>query len=76
MGSMQFGTALPLGTILLIGFVLAIIVFCVYTAIVFWHWKEYSTGKFTTVANMGMYLLVGFGLLCVMGISTFWYLLL
>jgi hypothetical protein len=68
-------SAFPLGSILWVGLALALIIFCIYSAVVFWHWKEYSTGKFTTVANMLMYLAIGGGLLCVMGLSLVWYIL-
>ena len=45
---------------------LVAIVFCIFSAIMFWHWKLYSTGRFTTVTSMTAYLVVGFGLLGVM----------
>jgi len=35
-----------------------LIVFGVYSAVLFWHWKMYSTGKYTTMSNMTLYLTV------------------
>ena len=64
--------AFPLDAILWIGLIVAVVVFGVYSAILLWHWKEYSTGKFTTVANMGVYLSVGGGLLVTMALAAVW----
>jgi hypothetical protein len=50
-----------------------VIVFGIYSAILFWHWKLYSTGKFTTVSSMIVYLSVGAGLILVMILSIFGY---
>lgn len=64
--------ALPLDLLLWGGLVVAALVFGIYSAILLWHWKEYSTGKFTTVANMGVYLSVGGALLVVMALAAMW----
>ena len=48
--------ALPIDIVLWIVFGITIIVFGIYSAILLWHWKIYSTGKFTTVSNMILYL--------------------
>jgi hypothetical protein len=53
-----------------------IIIFGLYSAVLLWHWKEYSTGKFTTVANMFMYLGVSGCLLALMALSAAGYSLL
>jgi len=53
-----------------IGFAAAVLVFGLYSAILLWHWKEYSTGKFTTVANMFIYVGVGGGLLALMAFAA------
>lgn len=65
--------ALPLDLALWVGLIVAVAVFCLYSAILLWHWKQYSTGKFTTVANMLVYLAVGVGCLLTMGIATVWF---
>lgn len=65
--------AFPVPLVLWVVFALACIAFCVFGAIMFWHWKEYSTGKFTTTANMLIYLSVGAGCLCAMAFSALWY---
>jgi hypothetical protein len=66
-------SALPLDLVLWTVVLFSIIVFAIYSAILLWHWKEYSTGKFTTVANMVVYLSVGSGCLAVMALSAFWF---
>lgn len=66
-------SVLPLDLILWVGLILAVVVFGIYSALMLWHWKEYSTGKFTTVANMVVYLGVGAACLLVMGLATVWY---
>jgi hypothetical protein len=48
-----------------------LIVFNIFSAILLWHWRTYSTGRFTTVANMFMYLGVGVGLLIAMAVAAF-----
>lgn len=50
--------------------VVAVITFVVFSAILTWHWKSYATGKFTTTANLLLYLLVGIALLLTMTISA------
>lgn len=65
-------SAFPLDLLLWIGLIVAVVVFGVYSAILLWHWKEYSTGKFTTVTNMGVYLAVGGALLAVMALAATW----
>ena len=54
-----------MGTILTILFLIALIFFAVYSAILFWQWKRYSTGRYTTPAYMLVYLAVG--TLCILG---------
>ena len=64
----QFGYELGM-----FGLIVAVAVFCLYSAILLWHWKEYSMGKYTTVANMLVYLGVGVACLIVMGLAAVWY---
>ncbi len=52
---------------------LTIIAFTAYSAILLWHWKTYSTGKYTTVANMLVYLGVSVSLISIMALSALWY---
>jgi len=66
-------SALPIGAILWAFLGIVFIVYGVYSAIMLWHWKEYSTGKYTTVANMFVYLGVSGGLLFLMFLSASWY---
>ena len=48
-------------------------IFLVYSVILLWHWKEYSTGKYTTVGSMLMYLSVSACLFALMAASIMWY---
>ena len=50
-----------------------LIVFCVYSAVLLWHWNIYSTGKFTTVSNMMLYLGVSGLFLAIMALSALAY---
>ncbi len=64
---------LPIETILWLILGVVVITFGVYSAILLWHWKLYSTGKFTTVGNMIVYLSVGAGFIFVMILSILGY---
>jgi hypothetical protein len=64
--------AIPMESVLWLVFAAVVLGFGIYSVILLWHWKEYSTGRFTTVANMFVYLGVGVGLLVVMALSTVW----
>lgn len=65
--------SLPIGGVLLTIFGVTAFVFSIYSAVLLWHWRMYSTGKFTTAANMLVFLSVGIGLLLVMVFSIAWY---
>lgn len=65
--------SLPVGGVLLAVFGLTAFVFSVYSAVLLWHWRMYSTGKFTTATNMLVFLSVGIGLLLAMVLSIAWY---
>lgn len=47
--------------------------FLVHAAIMMWHWRDYSTGAYTSATNMLTYLGVGGGFLALMFISALWY---
>jgi hypothetical protein len=64
---------LPIDTILWVVFGITVIGFGIFSATLFWHWKLYSTGKYTTVGNMVLYLTVSAGLIFVMISSIIWY---
>ena len=69
-GGMSF---LP-GSLILWGFLAVLLIaFALYTFIMLWHWKEYSTGHLTTTRNMSLYLGVSGGLLAAMAGSALWY---
>ena len=52
---------------------ITLIVFGVYSAILLWHWRVYSTGKFTTVGNMLLYIGVSLLFICIMVFSALAY---
>jgi hypothetical protein len=53
--------------------VAVLVVFAVFSAILFWHWRTYSTGRFTTATNMLLYLGVGTAFVVAMAASTLIY---
>ena len=65
--------SLPIDIILWAIFGITLIVFGVYSAVLLWHWKIYSTGKFTTVSNMVLYLIVSAVFLSIMIFSAVYY---
>jgi hypothetical protein len=65
--------SLPLGGILWSLLGLTFIVFGIYSVVMLWHWKEYSTGKYTTAANMFVYLGVSVGFIMLMFLAASWY---
>jgi hypothetical protein len=52
---------------------ISILIFVLYSAVLLWHWKLYSTGKFTTVSNAFLYLGVSAGFIFAMVFSIIWY---
>jgi len=71
--SFDFLQAIPLDIVLWVIFGITLLIFGVYSAILLWHWKMYSTGKFTTVSNMILYLCVSAVFLILMIISAISY---
>ncbi|KKS30297.1 MAG: hypothetical protein UV60_C0004G0002 [Parcubacteria group bacterium GW2011_GWA2_43_11] len=65
--------SLPVEIILWVIFGGMLLIFGSFSAVLLWHWKIYSTGRFTTVSNMVLYLTVSAGFLTIMIISIFWY---
>ena len=49
------------------------IIFGIFSSILLWHWKTYSTGKFTTVSNMLIYIGVAGGFILMMILSVLWF---
>lgn len=64
---------IPVGQILWGLSILAGLLFLIHAAIMTWHWREYSTGAYTSVANMLVYLGVGLGFVVLMLLSSLWY---
>jgi hypothetical protein len=64
---------LPIESILWVVLGISVIVFGLYSSILLWHWKIYSTGKFTTISNMFVYLGVGGGFIAIMALSIIWF---
>jgi hypothetical protein len=67
------GLLFPLGLVLVGVLGVLLIAFAIFSAIMFWHWKAYSTGKFTTMATMFTYLVVSGGFIVAMALAVTWY---
>jgi hypothetical protein len=61
---------IPFDLLLWGAFGATIVTFNVYSAILLWHWRTYSTGRFTSIGNMLLYMGVGAGLLLAMAIAA------
>ena len=64
---------LPIGGILWVVAILAAVLFLVHALILSWHWREYSTGAYTSAANMLVYLGIGSCFLALLFFSALWY---
>jgi hypothetical protein len=73
MNSYSFLEKVPIDSILWVVFGVTVVGFGVFSAILFWHWRLYSTGKYTTVGNMILYLSVSSGLIGTMIASLVWF---
>ncbi len=62
--------SLPLETILPLGFLVVLGVFSVFSAVLYYHWKEYATNARVIRLTLGLYFCTTIPLLCVMGIMT------
>lgn len=63
----------PVQEVLWVCLSIAFIIYGIFSVIMIWHWNEYSTGKYTTLANMVVYLAVSAGLFALMIFATSWY---
>jgi hypothetical protein len=61
---------LPLHTIFTLGFYMAAIVYIIFTAIFYYHWKEYSTDPAVTKITLILYLVTTVPLIATIGIMT------
>ena len=66
-------TMIPVTQILWVGAIVAGLIFLVHALITAWHWREYSTGSYTSAANLLTYLSVGTGFIILMFLSALWY---
>jgi hypothetical protein len=71
--AIQIFKAIPMTPVLWVIFGISVLIFTLYSGMLLWHWKLYSTGKFTTVSNALLYLSVSIGFIFVMGFSIIWY---
>jgi hypothetical protein len=55
-----------LSLILTLLFFITLIIFFGYSAVLLWQWKQYSTGKYTTVVHMFFYMGVSMIFLLIM----------
>ncbi len=70
---MEILHTIPIGYVMWGVFGVTLIIFSVYSAILIWHWRVYSTGKFTTVSNLLLYLGVSMLFIAIMAFSAFAY---
>lgn len=75
MGQTSLIETLPLDLVLWGLVIFVFLGFVAYSAIMMWHWRMYSTGRFTTVSTMIVYLTVCGGLFAIMIASAVWYML-
>ena len=61
--------ALPIKTIVTVGFYLFAIIYIVYSVIFYYHWQNYSMSKAATTASYIAYFSLTLSLLALMGIS-------
>lgn len=47
-----------LDLILWVALLIAVLAFVVFSLVLIWHWKKYSTGKYTTYGSILVYLVV------------------
>lgn len=57
-----------LDLILWVALLLVVLVFVVFSLVLIWHWKKYSTGKYTTYGSILAYLIVSGG--CIGAMAT------
>lgn len=66
----NFAVDLPIHSVATLGFYFTLIIYIIFTAILYYHWKEYSAensiSKITTIA----YLATTLPLVAAMGLST------
>lgn len=62
--------SLPLHTIVTLGFYLMAMLYIVFSTILYYHWKEYSTDAGVTRTTLILYLVTTIPLILIMGITT------
>lgn len=61
---------LPLHTIITLGFYLVATIYILFSAIMYYHWKEYGTDAGVTKITLVLYLVTTLPLILIMGIVT------
>lgn len=61
---------LPLHTIVTLGFYLVAAIYILFTAIMYYHWKEYGTDAGVTKITLILYLVTTLPLILIMGVVT------
>lgn len=62
--------ALPLDSLLVLGFYLMAIVYIIFSAILYFHWEQYSTNKAVSKTTAILYLGSSLPLITIIGISA------
>jgi hypothetical protein len=63
-------SALPIGDIVMLGFLLVGGLFCIFSAILYFHWNAYSTDSGITRLTLLLYFGTTIPLLLIMGLMT------
>jgi hypothetical protein len=66
----ELATTLPIHTIFTLGFYIAATIYIIFTAIFYYHWKEYSTDAAITKITFIVYLATTVPLIITIGIMS------
>lgn len=76
MDTTQFANVLvtlPLHYVLWGTLVTVLVVFVIFSGVLLWHWKLYSTGRYTTYASGLVYIAVSMFFIVLMVLGASWY---
>jgi len=69
-GSLDINLSIPLETITTLGFYGIAAIYIIFTAILYYHWQEYSIDKGVTKTTFILYLATTLPIFILLGIST------
>lgn len=71
MNPIQVGNNFDFGQFFELGFYLILIVYVIFSAVLYYHWKEYSVDEKTTKITLLFYFILTIPLLSTLGITAF-----